>query len=337
MFFIVMHHFVVHGLKIAGYPQVYPDENPTNMGILLNSFLVIGVNVFILISGYFSIKQSWKSFLRLYAICVFYHILFTVIFDPNPSSNILKGLFPFSHSSYWFIQDYFFLWLLSPLLNLIIEGLKANKQKFILVLIFLAVFQFYFGWFFNGKYSGDGYNLWNFIFLYFIGRFISLHTKENHSLRIWYLSIYLFISLTTALLLIQMQFGEIWLKNRLYDYNSPLVISASIAFMLFFRNINIKSKTINWAASSVLGVYLITENSWCGEKHLYPFIHNIGGGANSYKSIIYIIPIAIFTVIICLLIDKIRFFISKPIENFLCRIPVEKYIKQAINSISRLI
>ncbi|NCC99247.1 MAG: acyltransferase [Bacteroidia bacterium] len=340
MLFIVLHHFVVHGLRIAGYSRLYPEEHPTNVGFLLNSFFVIGVNVFVLISGYFSIKQSWKSFLRLYAICLFYNVLLAVLIENYSLFAALKdSIRIFSDNKYWFITDYFLLWLISPVLNSVIEGMKGNKQKFILFLILFAVFEFYFGWFWKGAYSFNGYNLWNFMFLYFIGRFISLHTKENHSLRKWYLFTYLFISLVTAFLMIQTQFDDIRLKDRLYDYNSPLIIIASVAFLLLFRNINIKSKAINWLASSVLAIYLITESPWVGPKYLYPFIYNYMEKTveNGWLLTLYIFLLAIAIVIACLLIDRIRILISKPIENLLCKIPVERYIKRAIYELDKLI
>lgn len=329
MLFIVLHHYVIHGLKIAGYTNLYPDSHPTQTGIFINSFLIIGVNVFILISGYFSINQSWKGFLRLYIICIFYNLLISFTLGEYPFLLALKGsLRPFSHSNFWFIKDYFFLWLLSPILNSMIAGVRGNKHKFVLLLLIFAIFQFYFGWFYQREYSGDGYNLWNFMFLYLIGRFIALHTKKNYNRKKLYLFSYIFFSILTATLMNQTLIGKIWFTNRLYDYNSPLIIISAVSFFLFFRNLRIKSKIINWLANSVLAVYLITESPWIGTKYLYLFVDHLGKIImNNLALSLYIFCFAIITVFFCLLIDKLRIIISKPIESLLCKIPIEKYIK----------
>jgi surface polysaccharide O-acyltransferase-like enzyme len=339
MLMIVLHHFITHGLQIAGYDMY--DTAPTNAGILANSFFIIGVNVFILISGYFGIKQSWKGFWRLFAFCFFYQFLFTFLLSEYSFLSVLKRcLRLFSHSQYWFIQDYFLLWLIAPILNFTIDKLKNNKKKFVFLLLTASVFAFYFEWFYNAKYSGGGYNLWNFMFLYFIGRFIALHTKEIRTLKpkSICLSIYLFMSVLTALLLIQKEIGTIWLHNKMFNYNSPLVIISAIAFFLFFRNLNIKSKAVNWLASSALAVYLITESIFVGGKYLYPFVQKLGENIeNGWLLAFYLFLLAVGVVIGCLLIDKVRMLINNPIEKLLAKIPVEKQIRKGVVKISNLI
>ncbi len=62
MFYIVLHHFIVHGLKSAGYW----GEAINIYSVISNSFIIVGVNCFVLISGYFGIQSSWKGFIHLY-------------------------------------------------------------------------------------------------------------------------------------------------------------------------------------------------------------------------------------------------------------------------------
>ncbi len=76
MMMIVIWHFIVHGL----------NQNEYGDSILLSpfqysiaSFFSIGVNLFILISGYFSIKLSWQGILRLYFLCLFYNLCESVV------------------------------------------------------------------------------------------------------------------------------------------------------------------------------------------------------------------------------------------------------------------
>ena len=64
IFLITMHHLVVHGSNACGYLTNYSFEQGT-LGIILNSFCIIGVNVFILISGWFGIKNPIKATIHL--------------------------------------------------------------------------------------------------------------------------------------------------------------------------------------------------------------------------------------------------------------------------------
>ena len=61
MFMIIFHHLIVHSLGLKELKSAaYENEFPATQAILLNSFIVIAVNAFIFISGYFGIKLENK-------------------------------------------------------------------------------------------------------------------------------------------------------------------------------------------------------------------------------------------------------------------------------------
>ena len=60
MLFILLHHFIVHGSEFVTAPSVWLT--------IMNSFLVIAVDCFVLISGYFGIKAKWKGFIHLLSL-----------------------------------------------------------------------------------------------------------------------------------------------------------------------------------------------------------------------------------------------------------------------------
>lgn len=76
---IVLHHFIFHGLSLyrnlAFGEAPLMDANDTKLALIADSFLICGVNVFILISGWFSIKFKAKSFVKLFAVCSFFAVL----------------------------------------------------------------------------------------------------------------------------------------------------------------------------------------------------------------------------------------------------------------------
>lgn len=74
MLMIVTGHFLIR-LDIAGYFHPYV---PTISNILLTGFyaiMVIGVNLFVMISGYFGIHRVIKPSLRLITDCIIYGII----------------------------------------------------------------------------------------------------------------------------------------------------------------------------------------------------------------------------------------------------------------------
>ncbi len=60
MLFIVCHHLVIKGADTCGYVTPYTYEKDGLIGIFINSFVVGGVNLFVLISGYFGVcSNQW--------------------------------------------------------------------------------------------------------------------------------------------------------------------------------------------------------------------------------------------------------------------------------------
>ena len=66
MFMIVVYHTVYYRL------YDYRSEAPIFSSLMI--ILHIGVPLFVLISGYFGIKPSFKGFFKLYSILLFYNL-----------------------------------------------------------------------------------------------------------------------------------------------------------------------------------------------------------------------------------------------------------------------
>ena len=67
MLFIVIYHVFIHVvIPTAGNERIYAA---------LITIFHIGVLDFVMISGYFGIKHSWKSFSKLYGYTAFYSLL----------------------------------------------------------------------------------------------------------------------------------------------------------------------------------------------------------------------------------------------------------------------
>lgn len=82
MYMIILHHLIAHGVRCVGY-SAYPMESFDFQRqfpfVILNAFCVVAVNCYVLISGYFGIKPTFKKLLRLFFICAFYSIIHYLI------------------------------------------------------------------------------------------------------------------------------------------------------------------------------------------------------------------------------------------------------------------
>ena len=57
---------------------------PNEIRVYIMNASVLAVNCFVLISGYFQIKQSWRGFVKLLSPCFFYVLFFTGRYNSLP-------------------------------------------------------------------------------------------------------------------------------------------------------------------------------------------------------------------------------------------------------------
>lgn len=121
--------------------------------IFVQSVTCIGVNVFILISGYFSIKPKPQSLVNLFSILFFFYVG-GYIYDclllerTFKVGTFVRNCLAFSREN-WFVQCYLFLLLLSPVLNKFVEN--TTKQSLRTFVIIYSLCAFYFGCIHNSQ------------------------------------------------------------------------------------------------------------------------------------------------------------------------------------------
>lgn len=313
MLFITFHHFICHGIAYG----VHSGETLYLRAFWgLNGLVYIGVNCFILISGYFGINFKWRKLLDLYLTCVFYFlgigIIYLVVkgFSYGEMSTLLINSFlPISHSHGWFICCYFLLILLTPPLNPALNIL--DKKNYQLCILFLSVINLYFGYFWKLEYSGniDGYTLMQFVWLYviagYIRRYVSLERLQEYKWML--LGIYIGCAVIYGALSIYDMSHRVWHWDG-WKYNNPILVIGSIAFFMFFLTLNVKSKFINFVAVSVFGMYLAQ-----GElNHHFGFFKEVGRWCfeHSYGLIPIEYLLALLIALTCMLavffVDQLR-------------------------------
>ena len=308
MLFIIMHHFLTHGMHIL---QNNSWEN--FLFVSLNSLCYIGCVVFVLISGYYGIKFDWIKLLRLYiltasigGICYIAHLL---IDDASFGKSVIYNtFFSISHTKNWFLKIYFYLFLFSPILNIALNACNKNKSLFILfVLTFICV---YFGWFWQDELYSDGCNLVNFVWIYCIGDYLKRYYNKSTLSPIVYLLIWIVCSIYNSVMSIMFN------TYHAFTYNNPLVIAAAISFFLFFISYDFVSKLINSIAMCTLGVYLIHEKAF-----ISPIIYGQEISSIYSTNIFYFLLSVVICFSACSLIDMaLRKIVVSPIMKCFSRV-----------------
>lgn len=312
MFMILCVHFTGATFNLPAIMKFHDIFSlNTTSKILMESFSIIGVNCFVLISGYFGIKPSIKGSINFILWCTFYSVIIYLIYailkpEQYTLTDVGLSFAIFSHTDLWFIPAYFALYIISPIIN---NGLQnIDKKQYALLLIGLTFLNVYLGWFWKGNINPTGYNVMQLIYIYIIGRylrkFVSLHKKHRMKFIYAYLISFVLIIISTFTCKSEMAFA----------YNSPFVISASISFFLVFTTLDFHNKFINSIAANAFAVYLIHKMPpiWNTLKN---FLYEITLNMDYFTFTIYWIIFIYMIFFTCIMIDKIRMLIMNPIVN----------------------
>lgn len=264
MLFIICHHWIVFILDNCGYHVPLGDTKQDYTSVFLNSFFIIGVNCYVLISGYFGIKLSWKPIKKIVGACLFYGALCYFISLAIPPFNsegfsfltLLERMYP---GNWWFLMEYIVLILLSPMLNKSIENI--DSKTFRLYIILLLIVNVGIGYCLNDRVNKTGYNIMNFIMLYYIGRFLNRNFEQHvaYLKRKWLWLVYILSSamLFIGFIILSKYMDSTRIALKWFGYNNPLVLISSVAFFLIFALTKMKnSVVINTIAASTLVVYI---------------------------------------------------------------------------------
>ncbi len=327
MIMILFHHFALHG------DFIWNASDLTIPHFWYNFILMggkVGVNIFVLISGYFLISKkeslfNFKRILKFWGQVFFYSIFIYLLFCifgkvQIDVKTLIKTLFPITFSKWWFASVYFVLYLLHPFLNKFLNALnKRDYQYFLILILFLSsIIPTITGSNFQGN------SLTWFITLYAIGGYIkifSLNNKFNlkHYVVLWILCSFLTYSLSVIFTFLTTKYdGFASYITYFYNQENILILSISISMFMIFTKLKIKySKYINVIGSCTFGVYLIHEHDLI-RTFLWKFLFKNASYQNSLLIIPYSIIVVIVVFLILTFIDLIRQrFVEKPIMKLI--------------------
>ncbi|MBQ8014904.1 MAG: acyltransferase [Clostridia bacterium] len=340
MFMIVFHHFARHGeFQFFDYELTLPK--------LWYNFIImggkIGVNIFVLISGYFlinnktlfnfqRIKKTWDQvFFYSVVFEVFFVFLYFIIKQRLDLSNLLNSFFPITTSQWWFASTYFVLYLMHPFINKTL--LSISKKTYQGILLSAA-----FCWCIIPTFTKSGYesnsHLW-FAFLYSLSGYIKLY-GFNPKIKNYH---YAISALIASVIMYLSSVFISFLGTKIPDFNLPsnyfystqslTVFLVSVCLFMTFATTSIKiNRIIKTIASATFGVYLIHENHFLRNI----FWQTVFKNAN-YQNTLKLIPVSVVAVVIvyivCTIIELIRqVFIEKTFSKItdILLMPFKKFL-----------
>lgn len=318
MFGVLMVHADFGALDIPTKQELIDKTGFCISRTFFESFAIVAVNTFVLLSGWFGIRFKLETLAKLIFQCLFFTcIIYSLYITFGGGTVTVEGVKSciMLTKNVWFVKCYIGLFLLSPVLNSFVE--HSDRKTFKYVIIYFFVFQSVFGWIFEAQdWIQNGYSAWSFIGLYLLARYVKVYKPRLSCLKKKYdITIYAVFSTLTALCMLLFIYTNKFTYFILFmHYTSPLIIIAALYLLLFFSKINIISKRINWIAASSFAVYI--QHFMIFPLIMIPLIKNVVEKNSAFLSLILVSLLLIGFFAIAILTDKVRIFVWNNFMNY---------------------
>lgn len=281
MLMIITMHYLGKGNMITSY--IENDTVVNYFGWLIESFCIVAVNCYVLLSGYFLVESEWRlgRVISLLSQILFYSLLIPAVMLVTGAVSLgelsaydwLRFFLPIGSEHYWFATAYLLLYLFAPLFA---AGIKKTNPKtlrrIILALLFFLSLE---KTIFPAVFATDryGYEYGWFLFLFLIAAYIRLYgipfleKKKNGAL----------VYVVMSLLIMAVSAGAGQLARRTesaaltyymdmpYSYNYLLCLIGAVGFFYAFKNWKMKegrvADLIRRLSPYTFGIYLLHEHS----------------------------------------------------------------------------
>lgn len=315
MIMIMFHHFAYHG-------NFEWNFNEVTLPHLWYDFILmggkVGVDIFVLISGYFLIENTEKLFqpkklLKFWGQVVFYSImtyLLSVILRLNAFEikQLIKVCLPITYPGWWFASTYFMLYLIHPFLNKLLHGLSKTEYQYLILMMVLC-------WSIIPTATTQLFEsnslLW-FVTLYGIAGYVNLYggnqkLQSKHYFSLYFMVLIITYTVSTTFLFLGTKKEE-WSTHAIDFFEIERLPILLMAITLFMGFVTLKMnyhKWINMIASATFGVYLIHDSSYI-RYYLWTNIFKINQYQDSTFLILYSILVVFILYVSCTMIDLIR-------------------------------
>ncbi len=294
-------------------------------GGLTESFAIVAVNVYVLISGYFLSQVPFraKRIVTLWLQTVLYTALIPAVIllagGTVKGDSIWTGityLFPIQTEHYWFVSAYMVLFILSPVLNAAIAHLEQKQLQITIALLLvhfcliksISPFQL--------VMDRMGYDFGWFLCLYLIAGYIrkyGIRLGKNAALVVYLLSSGVTFLLYLLLHLVSEKTGGLqYFAGVMFHYNFLPCLAGSIGLFCFFKDMELPegrfADLVRRIGPLTFGVYLIHQQIDLKEKW-YLWTQKVTGAATQTQPLLYVLQAllaVLLTFAVCACIDAVR-------------------------------
>lgn len=341
MLSIVAHHYVVN----TGIMEIMLEDATSWQSLFLYMFGIwgkIGINCFVLISGYFMCKSeiTIRKFLKLFLEVLFYNVVCFAAFaiagyQPSSIADIVKELNPMRNMMNGFMSCFLMYYLLIPYLNKMLSVLERTQHRNLIALSLLILMIW------NHIPTiiyTTNYVIW-FSVLHVIAAYIRFYENELAQKFSHFYSHLGLITLSLVVLAMTSVYVEVlgfgrwctsyWPYTYVMDCEAILAVPTSIMLFMWFKSLAIpQSKIINTIASSTLAVLLIHANSDAMRQWLWHDTCRVSDYVFSSWMPLHAIGCTVAIFAACVLIDQARIYIfEKPTFKVIDRLFTKYGIK----------
>lgn len=289
---------------------------------IAESLCICGVNLFVLITGYFSVNHDvlkLRKIANLFIDVAFWGsigFILSYVFGWEAASlkRYIQIVIPYLWGYRWFVTAYIILLLLIPYINKCLQNISREGHR-ILLIIFTILFCIWPSFLPSPPVDNFGYGFVHFVYLYIIASYIKIYVNK-YPLPSLCLVLYVVFTFSIYILV------HFHIVNTGWAYNNLFVVLQSVSLFLCFVRINIDSKVINILASCTFGIFLIHTDSFWG-KLIYGYVFQ---SKNAILSGDYVFMTIIF--ISCIISFYIMAFALEYIKQFVFRHTVDRLLSK---------
>ncbi len=340
MCMIIVVHYLSKGNVLVSLPTTAADGmNSAAIGAwIVEAICLPAVNVYIMISGYFGAKSSFKvsRLARLWGTVIFYSIAITFVLGltgnlANAQGSValasftvydwMNVAFPVVTEQYWFITAYVMLYLFMPFLSAGVEKLDQKSFRNVLIVLF--------GIFSLSKSvlpmdlptDGKGYDVLWLICLYLLGGYFGRFGCRLLEKRIWATV----VCLGSAMAMFAMAFvaraiylrtgilGDFVLRNSIYNCNQIFCLMSAVGLFWMFKGLPIKGERLSaficYVGTCTMAVYLIHEQLYM--RYAWPRWFHVQEQAGKWTFLPHLLLTVVCVFTVCVLIEAVRKAIAK--------------------------
>ena len=327
---IIVHHFAIH--------TEWPFDGQT---ISLNRVFIqslcmggkLGVNCFLLISGYYLVEKKRRnvsSIAKIWLTILIYSLTIPVVFmlfgvQPKSIKELAFSCAPVLRQTWKFASAYFVLMLLVPYINRLLQALSQQEYQKMLGLFFVI-------WCLIPTLTSQdfesNYLIW-IIVMYAVGGYLKRYPSNSmDNLKITFLGAAIsYLVYVSSFLVMDVlgksipAFANPIREIRFGQMQMIPCVALSVFLFLTFKKLKIKqSVIINRLAAATFGVFLIHDHPWVREYIWSSLLNPV-----KYYDSPHLIGYALFCVAVifaaCQIVEQLRLLIEtqymKPIVKML--------------------